>query len=75
MSVFRRITPKPQRPLLRRIPLSQAIPLRKGHCTITMSVGQWDAMLAGAYQTGWTLLELPTGPAAPFHYALPAPAS
>lgn len=40
---------------LRRIPLSEA--LGKG-TVITMSVGQWDALLAAAYEQGWTLLEL-----------------
>jgi hypothetical protein len=62
VSIFRRITPRPPRPQrptdLRRVPLSFAIPLRKGRCTITMSIGQWDAMLAAAYRDGWTLLEL-----------------
>ncbi len=28
-----------------------------GH-VVTMSVGQWDALLAAAYNAGWTLLEL-----------------
>jgi hypothetical protein len=25
---------------------------------VTMSTGQWDALLAAAYEAGWTLLEL-----------------
>jgi hypothetical protein len=25
---------------------------------VTMSVGQWDMLLQGAYERGWTLLEL-----------------
>ena len=40
---------------LRRVPLSDA--LGSGP-VITMSVGQWDGLLAAAYEQGWTLLEL-----------------
>lgn len=29
-----------------------------GHAVITMSEGQWDTLLAIAYDTGWILLEL-----------------
>lgn len=51
-----------RRPQLNRLPLETALGfLRKpgaGQCVITMSVGQWDAMLQAAYQQGWTLLEL-----------------
>jgi hypothetical protein len=40
---------------LRPIPLSEAMSHGR---VITMSVGQWDALLAAAYERGWTLLEL-----------------
>lgn len=40
---------------LRRVPLSEAW---SGGRVITMSVGQWDALLSAAYERGWTLLEL-----------------
>lgn len=46
------------RPWLDRVPLDQAIPIRPGRITITMSVGQWDGLLAAAYEHGCTLLEL-----------------
>lgn len=31
---------------------------RRGARIITMSVGQWDGLLSGAYRDGWILLEL-----------------
>lgn len=31
---------------------------RPGQRVMTMSVGQWDALLAAAYERGWILLEL-----------------
>jgi hypothetical protein len=40
---------------LRAVPLSEAF---TNSCVMTMSIGQWDAMLAAAYERGWTLLEL-----------------
>jgi hypothetical protein len=40
---------------LRPIPLSEVF--GKG-IVITMSVGQWDELLAAAYRQGWTLLEV-----------------
>ena len=40
---------------LRPIPLSQAF---GNGPVITMSAGQWDALLSTAYEQGWTLLEL-----------------
>jgi hypothetical protein len=40
---------------LRAVPLSEAF---TNNCVMTMSIGQWDAMLAAAYERGWTLLEL-----------------
>jgi hypothetical protein len=46
------------RPPLREIPLGEAVPLRDGEVTVTMSVGQWDRLLAGAYDAGFLLLEL-----------------
>jgi hypothetical protein len=45
------------RPTLREIPLS-AVTLERGHVIVTMSPGQWDALLASAYAQGFTLLEL-----------------
>lgn len=46
------------RPVLDPLPLSEALPLRAGVVTVTMSVGQWDALLAAAYDQGYVLLEL-----------------
>lgn len=46
------------RPVLDLLPLSEALPLRAGVVTVTMSVGQWDALLAAAYDQGYVLLEL-----------------
>lgn len=45
------------RPTLRRIPLSDGW-LKAGEVTVTMSTGQWDALLANAYEAGFILLEL-----------------
>ena len=51
-----------RRPELNKVPLASALAfLHKpgaGRCFITMSVGQWDKLLQGAYERGWTLLEL-----------------
>jgi hypothetical protein len=49
-----------RRPTLRQIPIDETLSeLTNGKGqVITMSVGQWDAMLYAAYNTGWTLLEL-----------------
>lgn len=46
------------RPRLREVPLVSVLPLRRGFASITMSVGQWDAMLEAAYGADWILLEL-----------------
>jgi hypothetical protein len=46
-----------KRPDLRRIPLAEALPPRPG-LTVTMSPGQWDGLLAAAYDQGAVLLEL-----------------
>ena len=46
------------RPALHQIPLTSALPLRPGELTVTMSVGQWDGILAGMYEAGALLLEL-----------------
>jgi hypothetical protein len=46
------------RPALRAIPLETAWPPRVGEVTCTMSVGQWDTLLAVAYDMGFILLEL-----------------
>jgi hypothetical protein len=51
-----------RRPDLRAIPLRDALagafaPLPTA-CVITMSEGQWDAVLAAAYRDGWILVEL-----------------
>jgi len=49
---------KPARDL-RPFPLADVLPLgRPGQLVMTMSVGQWDAMLSAAYADGWILLEL-----------------
>ena len=47
-----------KRPELTEIPLDDINIFGPGKCTITMSEGQWDALLAAAYENGWTLLEL-----------------
>ena len=46
-----------KRPSLHSIPLSE-VQLLPGTVTLTMSIGQWDALLAEAYRRGHTLLEL-----------------
>lgn len=46
---------KPTRPKLRRIEPPQDW---RGKALLTMSIGQWDQLLAGAYEAGWYLLEL-----------------
>ena len=49
---------KPARDL-RPFPLADVLPLgRPNQLVMTMSVGQWDAMLSAAYNDGWVLLEL-----------------
>lgn len=45
------------RPTLHPIPLTN-VTFEPGSVTFTMSVGQWDALLAEAYRRGHTLLEL-----------------
>ena len=45
---------------LHPVPLEDVIPPREGLRYITMAEGQWDALLATAYQDGWVLLELDT---------------
>lgn len=48
-----------RRPQLRSIPLADVLPLGSRPGIIaTMSRGQWDAFLAGAYEDGFVLLEL-----------------
>jgi hypothetical protein len=46
------------RRFLRKVPLADVLPFRPGYCHATMSIGQWDTILAGAYLAGWVLLEL-----------------
>lgn len=46
------------RPHLDPLPLAAALPIRPRTCYVTMSVGQWDALLAEAYRVGYVLLEL-----------------
>jgi hypothetical protein len=46
------------RPCLREVPLASVLPPRPGVCMCTMSVGQWDSLLAAAYNLGFVLLEL-----------------
>lgn len=45
---------------LHPLALSEVLPLgeRPGQLVITMGEGQWDALLANAYEAGWILLEL-----------------
>jgi hypothetical protein len=43
---------------LRPIKLEDALRVRPGTLTVTMSAGQWDALLAAAYEAGATLLEV-----------------
>lgn len=45
------------RPPLNRIPLTE-VTFAPRTITLTMSQGQWDALLAEAYNRGHTLLEL-----------------
>ncbi len=46
-----------KRPKLDSTPLPNPFP-EPGAQYITCSPGQWDAMLKGAYESGWTLLEI-----------------
>jgi hypothetical protein len=46
-----------QRPPLHPVPLAE-VTFTPGTVTITMSTGQWDNLLAAAYDLGATLLEL-----------------
>jgi len=46
-----------KRPALHPIPLD-AVTFERGTVTLTMSQGQWNDLLAEAYQRGHTLLEL-----------------
>lgn len=43
---------------LRPVPLTEVLPLRPGTLTVTMSEGQWDALLSASYEAGAVLLEL-----------------
>ena len=53
------------KPDLSPLPLVQAVRALTGGTScgrvITMTRGQWDALLASAYQQGWILLELDDG--------------
>ena len=47
------------RPVLRSIPLADVLPLGSRPVVVmTMSLGQWDAILASSYELGFVLLEL-----------------
>jgi hypothetical protein len=46
-----------KRPVLNQIPLDGGTILKRG-VIITMSIGQWDGLLAAAYDRGNVLLEL-----------------
>lgn len=46
------------RPKLREIPLASVWPIREKGVYATMSIGQWDGILQGAYNAGFVLLEL-----------------
>jgi hypothetical protein len=43
---------------LRPFPLSQVVIGDPGVVVITMAEGQWDGVLAAAYERGWILLEV-----------------
>jgi hypothetical protein len=45
-----------KRPVLNETPLNGI--MAKPSVIVTMSIGQWDRLLAGAYDRGHTLLEL-----------------
>lgn len=47
-----------KRPSLNKIPLTEAIPFRRGRVTLTMSVGQWTQLHQAAYDKGFILVEL-----------------
>jgi hypothetical protein len=49
---------KAYRPALNPVPVCWVWPPRPGRCYATMSRGQWDSLLAGAYAAGFVLLEL-----------------
>ena len=47
------------RPALRRVPLADVLPLgSRPVAVVTMSIGQWDALLQTSYDGGFLLLEL-----------------
>ena len=46
------------RPELNEIPLDDALAFWSGRTYMTMSVGQWDALLQLVYDDDWILLEL-----------------
>jgi hypothetical protein len=43
---------------LHPIPLREVVPLRPGTRVMTMVPGEWNALLAAAYERGWTLVEV-----------------
>ena len=50
-----------ERPEMNEIPLGAAMNSLFGGKpggNVTMAIGQWDALLAEAYDTGWTLIEV-----------------
>ena len=53
MNIHRDLTPFPITDALNA--LSGGVP---GARIVTMGIGQWDALLANAYERGWILLEL-----------------
>jgi hypothetical protein len=62
---------------LHEIPLADAMPTALGQadkrCVITMATGQWDGLLAAAYDSGWILLELDANDVPVRAYQNPAP--
>jgi len=46
------------RPRLAEVPLSSVWPPRPGLAYMTLSPGQWDALLQSAYEMGYTLIEV-----------------
>lgn len=48
-----------QRPILKKRPIPDFFDLVKSKsCSVTCSIGQWDALLDAAYKNGWWILEL-----------------
>lgn len=46
-----------KRPRLDSTPIPRPFP-KQGEQYITVSPGQWDALIQSSYESGWTLLEI-----------------